>query len=101
MALGRVVGAARWAAAGWRSSYWLQVGAAAALVPGAARLPESRASVRRRVDYPGAALFTAAMAALTAGLIEGRRSFASALAVLLLASGGLLLIAFVVVELRR
>jgi Na+/melibiose symporter-like transporter len=89
------------AAAGWRSSYWLQVVAAAALVPAAARLPESRASVRGRVDAPGATLMTAAMAALTAGLIEGRRSFGSPAAVALLVSGAALLVAFVIVELHR
>jgi MFS family permease len=101
IALGPLAGAAMSAAAGWRSSYWLQAGAAAALVPAAARLPESRASVRRRVDLPGAALMSGAMAALTAGLIEGRRSFGSVPTVALLAAGALLLAAFVIVELRR
>ena len=64
IALGPVAGAAMAAATGWRSNFWLQALAAAALVPAASRLPESRAGTRRPLDFPGAGLLTAAMAAL-------------------------------------
>jgi MFS family permease len=101
IALGPLAGAAMAAATGWRSNFWLQGLAAAALVPAASRLPESRAGTRRPLDVPGAALLTAAMAALTAALIEGRRSFASAVTVALFIAGVLLLVAFARVELRK
>jgi MFS family permease len=86
---------------GWRSSYWLEAIAAAALLPAAARFQESRAPTRRRLDLPGAVTLAVAMAALTAGLIEGRQSWSATGTVVPLAGGVVLLAAFAVIELRK
>ena len=100
IALGPVAGAALTAAVDWRSAYWLQVLAAAALAPAALSLTESRAANPRKLDAPGAATLAAAMAALTAGLIEGRASWTSATTIVLLAAGVVLLGVFAAIELR-
>ena len=101
IALGPVLGAALTTSLGWRSSYWLQALGAALLVPAAARIAESRSGNRRRIDMPGAIALTSAMAALTAGLIEGRTSWTSQLTIALLAMGLLSLGLFAAIELRR
>ena len=84
IALGPVLGAALTTSLGWRSSYWLQAIGAAVLVPAAAAVAESRSGVRRPLDIPGAIALTSAMAALTAGLIEGRTSWTAPLTIALL-----------------
>jgi MFS family permease len=101
IALGPILGAVLVAPLGWRTGYWLQAIAAAALVPAAGRIAESRAAAPRPVDLPGVATLGTGMAALTAGLVEGRSSWTSATTVGLLAAGVLLLAAFAFVELRR
>jgi MFS family permease len=101
IALGPVAGAALTAALGWRSGYWLQAVAAAALVPAAAAIDESRAAVARPLDVPGVATLGAGMACVTAGLIEGRQSWTAVTTIAFLAGGALLLAAFAALELRR
>jgi MFS family permease len=101
IALGPLAGAALAAALGWRSGYWLQAGAAVALVPAAATLVESRAGSPRRLDLLGAMALAGGMAGVTAGLVEGRTSWTSAATIALLACGVLLLGAFAAIELRR
>jgi MFS family permease len=101
IAVGPLAGAALADAAGWRSAYWLQAAGAAALVPAAARLTESRAASPRPLDLPGVVTLGAGLAALTAGLVEGRGGWTSTATVALLAAGVVLLGAFAVVELRR
>jgi MFS family permease len=101
IAVGPLAGAALADAAGWRSAYWLQAAGAAALVPAAARLTESRAASPRPLDLPGVVTLGAGLAALTAGLVEGRGGWTSTATVALLATGVVLLGAFAVVELRR
>jgi len=101
IALGPILGAVLVAPLGWRSGYWLQAIAAAALVPAASRIAESRAATPRPVDLSGVATLGTGMAALTAGLVEGRSSWTSATTVGLLAAGVLLLTVFAFVELRR
>jgi MFS family permease len=85
---------------GWRSSYWLEAIAAAALAPAALRIGESRAPSRRPVDLAGAGTLAVAMAALTAGLIEGRASWTSASALGPLAAGVVVLALFAAIEMR-
>jgi len=101
IAIGPLAGGALAATLGWRSSYWLEAIAAALLVPAAARLDESRASTRRSLDLSGAAVLALAMAGLTAGLIEGRQSWASARAIVPLAGGAVFLAVFVAIELNK
>jgi len=101
IALGPIVAAALAAELGWRSGYWAQAIAAAALVPAAARIAESRAARRQRRDLPGIATLGAAMALLTAGLVEGRSDWTSATTLALLAGGAAALAAFVALEARR
>lgn len=101
IALGPLAGAALSASLGWRSSFWVEAIAAAAIVPAALRLKESRAAVPRGIDLPGAATLVAAMGLLTAGLVEGRSSWSSATTIGLLAAGAVALAAFTLVELRR
>ena len=101
IALGPLAAAGLAGVLGWRSSYWLEAVAALALVPAAARLAESRAAVKHPVDLPGIVTLGAGMACLTAGLVEGRASWSSPAAIVLLVGGALLLAAFAVVELAR
>ena len=66
------------------------------------KVAESRAPHARRPDWPGFVLFTAALSSLVYGLIESNeRSFTDSLVLTCLASAGVLLILFVLVELRR
>jgi MFS family permease len=101
IAIGPLAGAALAAAFGWRSPYVAEAAAAAALLPAAMTLPESRAATRRGLDVPGVVTLTGSMACLTAGLIEGRRDWTSPAALALLGTGTVLLIAFAMVERRR
>jgi MFS family permease len=101
IALGPIVAAALAAPLGWRSGYWAQAIAAAALVPAALRIAESRATARRRLDVPGIATLGSGMALLTAGLVEGRSEWTSPGTIGLLAGGAIMLAAFAVLEARR
>jgi MFS family permease len=101
IAIGPLAGAALAVGLGWRSGYWLQAAAAAALVPAAATLAESRVEASRPVDLAGAVALAGAMACATAGLVQGRSSWTSAATVALLACGAVLLGVFGAVELRR
>ncbi len=101
IAIGPLASGALASGLGWRSSYWLQALAAAALVPAAATLPESRSSHRRRLDGLGALTLAVAMACLTTGLVEGRDSWSGARTVVPLAAGAVLLLAFAAIELHR
>ncbi len=101
IALGPLAGAGLAAALGWRSSFWLEALAAVALVPAAGTLAESRASTARSLDLPGVVALGAGMAALTAGLVEGRTSWTSSTTLGLLGGGVLLLVAFALIELYR
>ncbi|HTT30870.1 MAG TPA: MFS transporter [Solirubrobacteraceae bacterium] len=101
IAIGPLAAGALAAWLGWRSSFWLEAIAAAALVPAAASIEESRAETRRTLDLTGAAALAVAMAGLTAGLIEGRQSWSAPATVIPLAGGAIFLAAFVVIELRK
>jgi MFS family permease len=101
IAIGPLAGAGLAAALGWRSSYWFAAAAALALVPAAARMTESRAGTARTLDLPGVVTLAAGMAALTAGLVDGRASWSAPATIALLGAGVLLLAAFAVIELSR
>ncbi len=101
IAIGPLAGAALTVALGWRSGYWLQAASAAALVPAAATIAESRAETSRPPDLPGLVALAGGMASTTAGLVEGRSSWTSAATIALLVGGVVLLGAFAAIELRR
>jgi MFS family permease len=101
IAIGPLAAGALAAGLGWRSSFWLEAIAAAALVPAAASIEESRAATRRALDLSGGAALAVAMAGLTAGLIEGRQSWSAPGALIPLAAGAIFLAAFVAIELRK
>jgi MFS family permease len=101
IALGPLAGAGIDAAGGWRSSYWVEALAAAALILAARRLSESRSDSPRPLDPLGAATLAAAMGSLTGGLVQGRSSWSSPITVALLAVGVMLLLAFVAIERGR
>ncbi|MBC6456688.1 MFS transporter [Actinomadura sp. HBU206391] len=72
MALGPVIGGALVHSIGWRSIFWINVPiciAAVALV--ALYVPESRASLARRIDPAGQVLVMLLLGGLTYGIIEG------------------------------
>ena len=101
IAIGPLAGGALAASLGWRSSFWLEAVAAAALIPAAAGIEESRAGSRRSLDLSGAAALALAMAGLTAGLVEGRQSWSAPATIVPLVAGALFLAAFVAIELRK
>jgi MFS family permease len=101
IALGPLAAAGLASWLGWRSSFWLEAIAAGLLVPAALTVRESRATIARGLDLPGATTLAAAMGLITAGLVEGRSSWSSATTIALLAGGVLALAAFGLVELRH
>ena len=71
MALGPVVGGLLVSAVGWQSVFWINVPIGLAAVVLALRyIPESKATVARKVDVPGQALVVVFLASLTYGIIE-------------------------------
>ncbi len=102
IAIGPVMAGALTSAAGWRSSYWLAVVAAAGVALAAGVLPEPRERRRSaRLDPPGALTMVVAMASLTAGITEGRSSWTSPVTLVLLGTGVAALALFAMVERRR
>jgi MFS family permease len=101
IALGPLVAGALSAADGWRISFWFEALVATVLVPAAARLNESRSERSRPIDVPGAVTLAAAMACLTAGLVQGRNDWSAPVTIALLAGGAVLLAQFARVELSR
>lgn len=86
---------------GWRAAYVATALAALALAAAArAFLPESRAARPRRIDLAGALLLGLGLAALLAGLTEGRSGWDRLPVIGLLGGGVVLLACFVVVERR-
>jgi MFS family permease len=89
------------AAGSWRLSYWACAGAAAVLTACARLLlAESHAAQARRVDIGGTILLGAGLAALLAGLVQGRTGWTHWLTLALLFGGALLVSGFVLVEHR-
>ncbi len=101
IAIGPVAGAALAAGFGWRSGFWVEAVAAAAVAITAVTLPETRRTARRALDLPGIATLGAGMALLTAALVEGRNDWSGPTTIALFVSAALLLGAFAIVELNR
>ena len=101
IAFGPIADAGLAAPLDWRSGYWAHAIAAAALLPAARTIAESRAAARTRRDVPGIATLGTGMALLTAGLVDGRSDWRSPTTLGLLAGGALALSAFAALELHR
>jgi EmrB/QacA subfamily drug resistance transporter len=102
VAVGPVLGGALVSGFSWRWIFFvnLPIGAAAIALT-LARVAESRERGAARPDWAGFALFTAGLGCLVFALIEsGRRSFTAPLVLACFGLAALLLLAFVVVELR-
>src|SRR5215217_70351 len=101
VALGPILAAGLDSVGGWRVPYAVTALAAAALaVAGRALLSESRAARPRPVDAAGTLLIGLGLAALMAGLVEGRTGWNQLPVIALLALGLALVVAFVAVERR-
>lgn len=99
--LGGVLIAANVAGIGWRAIFWVNVPIGVAALLAAGRLvPESRTPRTGRIDFPGAALLTAALTAIVLPLLEGREEGWPAWSWACLGAGLALLAAFAV-HLRR
>ena len=99
--VGGVLIAANVAGLSWRAIFWVNVPVGIAAILAAPRLvPESRAARTGRIDFPGAALLTAALTAIVLPLLEGRQEGWPAWSWTCLAVGLALLAAFAV-HLRR
>jgi MFS family permease len=86
---------------GWRSGYWLEAAAAAAVMAAATTLPDADRRARGRLDVAGIATLAGGMALLTAALVEARHAWTGTATVALFGAGALLLGGFAVIELRR
>ena len=85
----------------WRTTYLVTAGLALVLA-GTARLllPDLGVRTRRRVDVGGPVLLVAALSLVLVGLVGTRSGVGTGTVVALLAAGGALLVAFVLVERR-
>jgi EmrB/QacA subfamily drug resistance transporter len=102
VAVGPVVGGVLVSGLSWRWIFYvnLPVGIAA-LVLTALKVAESRDERAHRPDWAGFVAFSAALACLVYGLIEsGRTSFTDTKVIACFAASALLLVAFVLVEMR-
>jgi MFS family permease len=98
--VGPLAGAGLAAAVGWRTGFWVEAAAAAAVMTAAATLTESRTTARSRLDIPGITTLSAAMTLLTAALVETRHGWSATTTLVLLCAATLMLGAFAAVELR-
>ena len=98
--VGPLAGAGLATAVGWRTGFWLEAAAAAAVMTAAATLSESRTTARVRLDLAGISTLGAAMTFLTAALVETRHGWSATTTLVLFAAATLMLGAFAAVELR-
>jgi EmrB/QacA subfamily drug resistance transporter len=103
MAIGPVAGGILTQHVGWRSVFWINVPIGLTAIALTARfVPESRAPTPRRVDPVGQLFVIVALAALTSGVIDGRRfGWSSPYILISFATSALAVAAFVVYESRR
>ncbi|MFD3656974.1 MFS transporter [Streptomyces sp. NPDC058620] len=103
MAAGPVMGGFLIEALGWRSMFWINAPVVvAALVLTAVFVPESRAQRAQRLDLPGQALLSLAIALSVGTLIEGPRiGWTSPAALAMYASTAVVTFAFVRIESHR
>jgi EmrB/QacA subfamily drug resistance transporter len=102
VAVGPVVGGVLVSGLSWRWIFFVNVPVGAvALVLTALKVTESRDERARRPDWAGFVAFSAALAALVYGLIEsGRSGFTDSTVLACFVTSAILLVVFVVVELR-
>jgi EmrB/QacA subfamily drug resistance transporter len=102
VAIGPLAGGLLTTGLSWRWIFFVNVPfGVAAVVIAALRVSESRASQASRPDWLGFVLFTVALASLVYGLIESnQRSFTDSLVLSCFAVAAVLLVAFVITEMR-
>ncbi|NUR87265.1 MAG: MFS transporter [Nonomuraea sp.] len=101
-ALGPLVSGALATAVSWRAVYWLLAACALALAVVSFReLEESRSAEPRRFDVPGVVLLSLGVAALVAGVTEGRAGWGRPVVIMAFAAAAVLVAAFVAVERGR
>ena len=102
MALGPVVGGVLVTSVGWQSIFWINIPVALVAVVLARRyIPESKASVARKVDVPGQVFVITLLASLTYGIIEApNRGWSSPLIIGSFATAAVSLLALLVWERR-
>ncbi|GAA3584847.1 MFS transporter [Nonomuraea rosea] len=101
-ALGPLVSGLLATVSSWRTVYWLMAACALALAVVSARvLAESRSAAPRRFDVAGVVLLSLGVAALVAGVTEGRAGWGRPVVLGAFAVAVVLLAAFVTVERRR
>ena len=98
--VGPLGGAGLAAAVGWRSGFWVEAAAAAAVMTAAATLTESRTTAKVRLDLPGITTLGAGMTLLTAALVETRHGWSAITTLVLFCAATLMLGAFATVERR-
>jgi len=98
--VGPLAGAGLATAVGWRTGFWVEAAAAAAVMTAAATLTESRTTAKRRLDLPGITTLAGAMTLLTAALVETRHGWSATTTLALFCAAMLMLGAFAAVELR-
>ncbi len=101
IAIGPLMSASLEKADSWHDAYWVLAAASILLAIATQRLvPESRTEHPRGLDLPGAILFAGGIAALLAGLVEGRQGWTQPVVIALFVAAVALLALFVVVEHR-
>ena len=98
--VGPLAGAGLATAVGWRTGFWVEAAAAAAVMTAASTLTESRTTAKRRLDLPGITTLAGAMTLLTAALVETRHGWSATTTLALFCAAMLMLGAFAAVELR-
>ncbi|MEH3154049.1 MAG: MFS transporter [Gordonia paraffinivorans] len=101
IAVGPLLSALLERADSWHDAYWVLAALCLTLAVVAERaVPESRSDQRRGLDLVGAPVFAAAVAALLAGLVEGRQGWTAPIVIVLFVAAVLLAALFVIVERR-
>jgi MFS family permease len=100
VAAGPLGGAGLAAAAGWRSVFWAEMVAAAAVMAASATLARPPSGTRRALDLPGITTLGAGMTLLTAGFVQARQGWSDSATLVLLGAAVVMLGTFAAVELR-